>query len=183
MTIKNAFAIPEELYIKLIKERFEYEPLTGKVYWKKRIFNNPSARNKQWNVRYANKEAGFSNGQYLKVSIEGKSLYIHQVAFAIMLGYIPNEIEHKDKNKINNKWENLREATHAQNSQNVFKRCTNKSGYKGVSWSKSNNCWRMDIQAKGIKYHSYHSTPEEAYNEYILKSKELHGEFGYYDND
>lgn len=178
----NAAAIPEELrkLKQWVEDHFTYDPLTGVVSYKLRDFgNNPTPRQKQWNTRFANKPAGYFNGNYFKVSLSGKSLYVHQVAFAIMAGYIPLEIEHQDKNKTNNIWTNLRDAlSHSNNSSNVNKRVTNKSGFKGVSWAKRNNCWRMDIQSKGIKYYSYHSTPEEAHETYKLMSNELHGDFG-----
>lgn len=181
--------IPAELrefdIIEFLKERCSYDPLTGFVYYKERKFENPSPRNKQWNTRFAGKRAGHLNvNGYWRVSFEkGHSwYYAHQIAFAIMEDYIPLEIDHKDKDKQNNKWENLRDSIlHSNNMCNQSKQSINKSGFKGVSWSKSNNCWRMDIAYKKIKYHSYHATPEDAYFAYIAKSKELHGEFGSYD--
>lgn len=164
---------------KLIRSRFYYEPDTGILYFRERVFKNPSPRNKQWNTRFAGKEAGFLNTNgYLRVSLEGKQYYIHQIAFMIMKDYIPEEVDHKDLNKQNNKWSNLREATRAKNLQNNFKRKNNKTKLKGVSWSKSNNCWRMDITYNKQKFYSYHPTKQKAYQAYCEMSAKLHKEFG-----
>lgn len=163
----------------LLADYFRYDPLSGKIYYKKRFFgNNLTRRQKQWNNVHTDKEAGYVKDGYIRVSWNNKQIYAHQIAFAIMTGYIPKEIDHKDLNKSNNKWENLREAHHSQNASNCKKRTKNKSGLKGVSWSKSNNCWRMDISFNKIKYHSYHLTKEEAYKAYCEKSTQLHKEFG-----
>lgn len=118
------------------------------------------------------------NNGYIRFKANKKDWYGHQLAFLIVYGYIPKEIDHIDKNKLNNKISNLRETDRFKNMQNVLKRKINKSGLKGVSWSKSNNCWRMDIRHNHIRYHSYHKTKEEAYAAYCQKSAELHGEFG-----
>ena len=131
------------------------------------------------NVVFANKEVeSWINEGYIRISLDGKQFYLHQVAFACMEGFIPIEVDHEDLDKTNNRWENLREAGRLENTTNVFQRQNNKSGLKGVSWSKSNNCWRMDIAHNKIKYHSYHETKEEAYQAYCLKSAELHKGFG-----
>lgn len=167
--------------IAIIKLRLSYWPNSGEVCYKFQHFNNPTSRQKQWNTRFAGKAAGYLNTNgYWRISLgpNNQEWYAHQIAFAIMLNYIPIEVDHIDKNKLNNAWLNLRDIEHSNNMSNVFKRSTNSSGLKGVSWAKWNNCWRMDITANGVKYHSYHTTKEEAYADYCLMSTKLHGEFG-----
>lgn len=59
-----------------------------------------------------------------------------------MTGEFPdNEIDHKDLDESNNKWNNLREATSTQNKGNVSLLSSNRSGIRGVSWDKSRNKW------------------------------------------
>lgn len=59
------------------------------------------------------------------------------------------KVDHKDHNGLNNKRENLREATDAQNCRNARRRIDNLSGFKGVSWSKMHKQWRVRITKDG----------------------------------
>ncbi len=168
--------------IQFINLRCLYWPISGEVWFKSRDFGeNPTPRQKQWNARFANKKTGYLNSNgYIRVSFgpDYQEYYAHQIAFAIMKGYIPEEVDHIDKNKANNVWSNLRDANHNLNMKNVNKKEHNSSGLKGVSWSDWNKKWRMDIRSDGIRYYSYHNTPEDAYLAYCEKSTELHKEFG-----
>jgi hypothetical protein len=173
--------IPDELkqVSQWICDRIDYNKETGKFYYKKRNFgDNPTPRQKQFNAIYPGKEAGFSNGEgYIKISIEKKIFYAHRLAFLIVTGKTPEFVDHINLNRSDNRWMNLRECKLTENASNATQRNKNKTKLKGVSWSKSNDCWRMDIQHKGVKYYSYHLTKEAAYEAYCLKSKELHKEF------
>lgn len=65
-----------------------------------------------------------------------------------LLGAAPKgyEIDHRDQNKLNNKRKNLRVVPEHVNQRNVGLRSTNRSGVKGVSWSKRAGKWRVDIR-------------------------------------
>ena len=60
-----------------------------------------------------------------------------------------DEIDHKDLNKGNNKWLNLREATKSQNIANSTKRHDNTSGFKGVSWHSQYKKWFAQLVKNG----------------------------------
>lgn len=171
--------------VEFLKSRCIYWPSSGEVWFKIRDFGlNPTPRQKQWNTRFANKKTGYLNTNgYLRVSFgkNNQEYYVHQIAFAVMKGYIPEEVDHIDKDKLNNKWINLRDANHSENMKNVLMRANNISGLKGVSWSEWNKKWRMDIRSNGVRHYSYHNTPEDAYLAYCEKSTELHKEFGSYE--
>lgn len=165
----------------LIISLFAYDPETGIVTCKPRYFHESlTPRQKQWNTRFLNKAIGYiSDNGYVRIGMpNGRFVYAHQVAFAVMTGSIPEEIDHKDVNPLNNTWLNLREALHSENVKNSFKRVRNKSGLKGVSWSKRNSSWRMDIKANGEKHFSHHETKELAYSAYCEMSEKLHKDFG-----
>jgi hypothetical protein len=80
---------------------------------------------------------------YLRGSVNGKSYKAHRLIFLYHHGYMPLQIDHIDGNPANNKIENLREATSAQNNQN--RKVTNSSGIKGVVWHKQSKKWVASI--------------------------------------
>lgn len=94
-------------------------------------------------------ESCHNGKKYKRLNIKGKSYYLHQVIFFYHYGFIPKYIDHKDGNSLNNKIENLREATQSQNVHNSQKRKTNTSGFKGVIWLKNRCKWRAQITVDG----------------------------------
>ncbi len=103
-----------------IKSILDYNPETGIFTWKWREFTNPRCNG--WNTKYADKPAGRNSTKKrhsLEIGINGALYCSHRLAWLWMTGTWPKqEIDHRDNNPMNNKWENLREATHAQNMLN-----------------------------------------------------------------
>jgi hypothetical protein len=58
-------------------------------------------------------------------------------------------IDHKDLNKANNKWTNLRDVTESINSRNAPLHKLNVSGVSGVSWDSVNKKWHTSIHVDG----------------------------------
>lgn len=59
-----------------------------------------------------------SNG-YLIIKVGGRYLPQHRVAWKLMTGKWPQaEVDHINRNRADNRWCNLREASKAQNAQN-----------------------------------------------------------------
>ena len=71
-----------------------------------------------------------------------------------MTGNFPeNFIDHINHIPYDNRWSNLRAATNSQNQANAKKPINNKSGYKGVCWSKTNKRWCAVIVYMKKKMH------------------------------
>lgn len=89
------------------------------------------------------------------------------------------ETDHKDGNGLNNRRENLRNATREQNHHNTRTPAHNSSGFKGVRWNPRDNRWvaRICINRKDVHL-GYHVRLEDALAAYAKASKEFHGEFG-----
>lgn len=115
---------------------------------------------------------------YLILKFDGKQYKAHRVAWALMTGEWPVlEIDHENGVKNDNRWENLREATRAQNCQNTKRPKSNKSGYKGVH-KFDETFWRATVGCGGKRYEvGLFRCPTAAFIARIAKAKDLHGEF------
>ena len=91
--------------------------------------------------------------------------YLHRL---IALAYIPNPdnkpcIDHINRIKTDYRIENLRWATHLENSQNLSCRSDNTSGTQNVLHCKKYDTWRYEKTINGVRHCSpYYDTPEEA---------------------
>lgn len=115
---------------------------------------------------------------YWRVMINRKQHSIHRIIFLMHNGYLPRVVDHIDRNRSNNKIENLREATPSQNQHNRAKSKNNTSGYKGVSFNKPYGKWQAAIKVNWKAYNiGYFDTAEAASIAYADAAKRLHGEF------
>lgn len=153
-----------------VLELFSYDPRSGKLFWKVA----PSNRVK------VGQEAGRieSNG-YRRVRIDRNDYYAHRLIFLIENCYLPEYIDHKDGNPLNNRIENLREASRSENMRNTSKRSNNTSGIVGVCWGKSRNKWQAECTDRnGKRTHLGYFTDIQVAAE-VVKAFRLqeHGEF------
>jgi len=99
----------------------------------------------------------------------------------IIMGFKSNnkhQIDHKDRNPLNNRKINLRICTHSQNQMNKNKGKNNTSGYKGVYWHKRNKKWAAHIRFNNKKYHiGYFNKKTEAAMAYNKAAVKHHGEY------
>lgn len=82
---------------------------------------------------------------YVSVGVNKKYYQLHRLIFLFHKGYIPKVIDHINGKNDDNRIENLREATVAQNAQNSKLHKTNTSGTRCLIWDKSKNRWRVRI--------------------------------------
>jgi hypothetical protein len=86
------------------------------------------------------------------------------------------DTDHANRKTLDNREENLRVCTCAQNSANQIKRSNNTSGYKGIR--AHGKGWQAKIVLNGIYYYlGTYPTREEAAKAYDNAATELHGEF------
>jgi hypothetical protein len=129
----------------------------------------------QWKWQYHPKGYAYrrQHVRLAKNKYTGKFVLMHRVL-------CPNGIttDHINRDKLDNRKANLRQATRSQNQVNRGLQSNNTSGYKGVHYDKLRNIWRarVVVDRKGINLGDF-KTPEEAAQAYNEKAKELHGEF------
>ena len=115
---------------------------------------------------------------YDQISVNRKRELTHRLVWLWVHGYLPEQIDHIDGNRLNNRVSNLREATTSQNHGNIGISSTNTSGYKGVRLRGKR--WSAAIKKNGkFRYIGTFDTPEEAYSAYCTVAKEVFGEFAY----
>lgn len=123
---------------------------------------------------YAYRQSKDSNRKVIKH-------YMHREIMERVLGrelIKGEEVDHENRNKLDNRRSNLRLCSRSMNVMNRPARVDNKSGYKGVSWSKQAKSWVSEIQSGDTRIRSAgYESAEDAAREYDRNAKELHGEF------
>ncbi|ASU02394.1 homing endonuclease [Bacteriophage T5-like cott162] len=166
-----------ELTQEYIKSILDYNPLTGEFTWKERADASLA-----WNKKNAGNKAGSKQNGYIYIRVNGKAQQAHRLAILYMEGYLPKRVDHKDRVRDNNIYDNLRSCTQSQNIANITKRSDNTSGYKNVSWDKSTGKWQVTVQKDGKSIYGgtfiHKKDAVEAANELRF---ELFGEFALYE--
>jgi hypothetical protein len=91
---------------------------------------------------------------------------------------MPTLIDHVNRNKSDNRIANLRLSDRTKNAQNTSKRTDNTSGYRGVTWHKKTEKWRVQIYNNGKWTHGgLYADKEDAARRYNELAIEYHGEF------
>tara|TARA_R110000787_G_C13248677_1_gene429137 strand:- start:202 stop:756 length:555 start_codon:yes stop_codon:yes gene_type:complete len=135
---------------KMLRKLLDYNPETGELTWKERTADMfaQDGQMKSWNTRWAGKPAFTAdNGNgYLCGSISGISYRAHRVAWAMCHGKWPDEIDHINGIRRDNRIFNLRSVTRTENNRNAARRKDNASGCVGVSWEQSRGKWLAHIK-------------------------------------
>lgn len=112
----------------------------------------------------------------LQVKLAGKMYYVHRIIYLMHHGVLPEFVDHIDGDHTNNRIENLRPATRAQNNQNAKLRKDNKYGVKGIALHKGRWIARLKVNGKDVNVGSFGSM-EEAAKAVAEARVRLHGEF------
>lgn len=117
--------------------------------------------------------------RYLRIHINGRLYLGHRLAWLYVHGEWPAcEIDHRDRDRSNNRLSNLRCATRSENQQNKPVYRNNATGAKGVHWHLQHRKYVAVIQFRGKRHHlGLFRTVEEASAAYQSASKQLHGQF------
>ena len=156
--------------VELLNELFIYDPETGILT--NRIHRNSMAR--------MGEVSGRDDGRGYFYTRINKRLYAnHRIIWAMNYWFWPeNEIDHINGIPGDNRLDNLREATHAENLRNTKIRTDNSSGVKGVYWSKKDQSWYSQIAIGGkITHLGYRKTKEEAIAQRQAAEVRIHGEY------
>jgi hypothetical protein len=156
----------------LLCEIFEYKD--GELYWKTRTSIRIVIGKK---VGYLDKDG------YTYTRINGKYYGIHRLIFMMFNGYVPELIDHIDRNPTNNRIENLRSVTKSENALNSKISSTNTTGVKGVSWHKAAQKYHARITINGVcinlGLHKHLQEAKKAISEFKIKNNNEFINLGY----
>jgi hypothetical protein len=181
MTIKFK-ELPSQEYLLAL---FDHDGETGELFHKKNRpldhFKNAHGSN-IWHAQHAGKRAGSLNKHdgywYVWVTPDNRVLQ-HRVIWKMAYGVEPKEeIDHKDRDRSNNRLDNLRESDRSGNCHNVSAQAKNTTGHRNVQWNKRRECWEVVIGCykKTFTFGGF-PTLEEAATAAEEIRLALHGEF------
>ena len=167
--------------VRYLEQCLLYDAATSKLYWKRRPRSHFIRQSdwRRWNNIFAGKECfcTLSETGYL-YGVIGKQIYMtHRIIWKLVTRKEPPPIlDHKDRNKTNNAWENLRAATASQNCTNRSSHFVGRSGYRGVY--ESSGRWMARFgSTTANNYLGTFDTREEARAAWLLEAKRRYGEF------
>ncbi len=153
--------------VEYLRSALHYDAATGVFTWK--VSRGP--------IKVGDVAGTPSVRGYLVIRVDYKLYTAHRLAWFYMTGKWPeHEVDHKDLDRANNAWDNLRPATHAQNQRNMSAQKNNKLGVKGVGLFLGK--YKAQIRYKGKQIHlGCYATLEEAKAAYEEAANIAAGEF------
>lgn len=105
---------------------------------------------------------------YLKALVLGQYVKLHRLAWFYVYGIWPDQLDHINQIKTDNRLVNLREVDTSTNCVNqTGARKNNQSGYQGVHLIQKTGRYRACCSVQGVKHHiGVFATAEEAHEAY-----------------
>jgi hypothetical protein len=152
-----------------LRELIKYDARKGDVTWRR-----------SRGCRCAGQRAGYlDKSGYWRIRIDGQRYQLSRAIWLLRTGIDPGDqqVDHRDGNKANNKFRNLRLATRSLNQANARRSARNKTGAKGVCLGKGGKyIAQIRKDAKTIHLGTF-SSIGEAHEAYRRAAIELFGVF------
>lgn len=165
------------LTAEILHEHCRYDPTEKDLWW---IKPGPKRRLDQPAGTIAMR--GRPNGRKTYYRVLGISVkpgvyekhYAHELIWLYMTGeWADPEVDHENRDGLDNRWCNLRVATRSEANTNRLVR-----RLKGAYFHKEQGKWASQIKHKGkIIYLGFFNTEIEAHEAFVFASKRLNGKF------
>lgn len=169
--------------VEFLRECFSYDPETGQFVWRRRPDHHFTRESdaRAWNSQNAGNLAfqgrekeGYGRSE---VRYEGRRCRMRssRVAFKLMTGEEPEQVDHRNGDETDDRWGNLRAATNTQNARNK----PGKNAHplpKGVVYEGRRFVAAINIGQRRKRLGSF-ATPAEAHAAYCAFAKLHQGEF------
>ena len=115
---------------------------------------------------------------YAASRINGQLVLMHRLVMGLATGRTPLQVDHRNRDRLDNRRRNLREAGQSDNLMNAGRRSDNSSGYRGVFWHSGGRKWMAQLKYKGRTYYlGLFASKVEAARVYDRKAAEVAGDF------
>lgn len=167
--------------VSVLRELFDFREDSGLLLWRERpreLFKS-QMQFVRWNKYYAGSIAGrLTTSGYRSIKIFGEAYQAHRIVWKLLTGRDASEIDHINRDKLDNRPKNLREVTRSANMKNKGFHPNNTSGHKHIHWMPRLQRWtvQMVVPGKGQRQLAWCKTIEEA----VEVRNRLYDELGYY---
>lgn len=170
--------------VALLHELLRLDRKTGRLYWLARseMHFKSGSEHRRWNTRYAGAEAftALGGGGYRSGKIFGRTFRASRVVFAMAHGRWPaHSVDHISGDTTDNRPDNLRDVSHAENCRNQAVSKSNSSGTNGVTFHCATGKWRAQI---GVDYKVTHLGYFDNIEDAIAARKAADARLGYHKN-
>lgn len=139
-----------------LKKLLHYDPGTGDFTWK-------SWRKNQVNAGDIAGCVHKSSFGYMIIELSAVKYKAHRLAWFYVHGEWPEQVDHLNGIRDDNRMINLRNVTHTENQRNRIINSNNTSGYNGVAWVKHLSKWYAYIRHGGKRINlGYYKDKEKA---------------------
>ncbi len=167
----------------VLAQLLDYDPVTGSLAWKPRpssMFRDgrfgQDGNAQRWNSKWAGQQAlsaknsnGYGHGQLF-----GRDVSAHRVIFKLLHNLEPDEVDHINGDRIDNRAVNLRASSRAQNAKNCARSIRNTNGFVGIQFDIRRGHYTARV---GSKYCGHFRTLDEA----VAARRQKLSAFGYSD--
>lgn len=146
----------------LLDQLLKYDERSGKLFWLPRspeMFEHGRRdadwRAANWNSKCAGKQAFaiLSPNGYLAGKLGPRRFYAHRLIWRMVFDETPDDIDHIDGNRTNNRISNLRAVDRTANNRNSQYRRRSNSGHLGVYWNQAAKKWHASISVNNQQEH------------------------------
>ncbi len=127
-----------------LRQLFTYDPVTGIVRW---------AVSRAARIKVGDEAATKHDSGYKRVMVNNRNLYVHRIAWAITHGEFPEQIDHINGIRSDNRLVNLRGVTNLENCHNKCVQRQTNAGVPNVYFDKRYGTYKASVSANKSFYH------------------------------
>jgi len=149
-----------KLTSEIVQELLDYDPEMGIFTWRERGWEWFKTERgwKAWNARYAGAPAGYihkgaTGYPRVRIKLLGTKYAASRLAFLAMGEPLPDQVDHLNRDSLDDRWSNLAASNSAENHKNLSMSRTNTSGVCGVGRHKATGRWLARVQLGGESHH------------------------------